>query len=849
MPYIPGSGNPNAKLLIIGDHPAQSETEPFQSSAGYLLWELLEECGVRQHEVWKTYTYKYYPPNGDIRKIHEVVTDKGPINLELEVEKLWNEIRSINPNCILVLGEESFRVLRGHKGLAQWRGSILTTLYGDTKLVATIPPQWLKRGSVSDFQYGHKVYAYIWKSIMKLDIERAVKESKTKETNLPNPFIKTCRDSMELSRFLQKNKHQGKLCLDIESYNCMPMMMGMTFDGYEALVIPLFRKLGNITICEMPMSDLIYIWQQIDTVIKQKQIIGQNFKYDQEKTEMIGFSYNKQRPVWSDTLIKAHTIQPELPSKAMQMLQSIWTRMPYHKDEGKEFDYKKQNISKLFHYCGLDVISTFSTDVAMDDDLKEMSEFYKTDLWGYFYNYKMQLHRVYMAIEKKGFSVDTEARAALKVKYSLMHDTIQSRFTSAVPDFLPKNIKGKDGKKCHEGHLVNVAAPGQIKNLLYTYLGLPTRRKKGTISADEDTIVALLNNNVKDERRRSVLTDVLEDRKTRKTIGSLNAKLDYDGRDRCSYRITGTETGRTSNSVLKQPLRPYKSGHAFQTLTKHGTVGSDIRTIYRVDSGFCFVQVDLSQAEPRIVALLARDAELSIAFRGGKVDIHRRTAALVLGKMSYLDLSENFIEQADSIPKDSPDRFLGKTCRNGGNYDMGKGILAVNIATTAKIQGLDISVSEWRAGKMLEAFHAASPNIKSVFHAEIQDAINGSRVLINPYGAIRTFNDRLGEASIYKEGYAHIPQSTVGDKVKHSILDIEKEMPDFVSLCLMGEAHDALLMRFPLGEEVDRARIVKSIMEREIDFSTCSLKRGKLRIPVDVEVSYTNYKELGKMEL
>lgn len=841
MSYIAGSGNPYAKLLVLGDHPSQSEIEPFQSSAGAVLWELLQESGVQQSHVWKTYLYKYYPPNGDVRGISSVC------NTELEQAKLLAEIKEINPNCILVLGEESFRFLKGHKGLAQWRGSILVSPNTGYKFVATIPPQWLKRGSQSEFQYGHKVYAYIWKSIMKLDIQRAVEESRSRELNLPNPFIKTCRDSMELSRFLTKNKHRQKVSLDIESYNCTPMMMGIAFDEHEALVVPLFNRLGTLTIGKLPKSDQVYVWVQLQEMLKTKQIIGQNFKYDQEKLEMIGFRFQKQRPIWSDTLIKAHTIQPELPSKAMQMLQSIWTRMPYHKDEGKEFDYKKQNISKLFHYCGLDVISTYSTDVSMDDDLREMSEIYKTDLWNYFYNFKMNLHRVYMAIEHKGFAVDLEARAALKIKYQSSHDMIQSRLGAAVPDFRPKNLKGKAGKRCHDDHLVNVAATGQIKQLMYKYLGLPERKRKGKVSAGKDVIVALLNNNVKNDLQRNVLTDILDDRKTRITISRINAKLDFDGRDRCAYRITGTETGRTSNSVLKQPLRPYKSGHAFQTLTKHGEMGKDVRTIWKVDEGFCFVQVDLSQAEPRIVAKLCRDTELEKAFESGKVDIHRRTAALVLGKMSYLDLSENFIEVADTLDKDGPDRFLGKTSRNGGNYDMGKGELAVRIATAAKIMGMEISVSEWRAGKMLEAFHAASPNIRAVFHKEIQEQLNSTRVLINPYGAIRTFNDRLGEKSIYGEGYAHIPQSTVGDKVKRSILEIEELMPDFVSLCLMGEAHDALLMRFPLGEEVDRAKVVKEVMEREIDFSSCSLKRGKLKIPVDVEVSYTNYKDLTKM--
>jgi len=839
--YVPGTGNPNSKLMIVGEFPNAADEQtgkPFSGSSGDLLWSILNECGVKQSSIWATNIYKYRPPNSDLRKIKEVC------NPEEEIERFWAEVKEINPNCILTVGNESFKVVRGHPGILKWRGSILTTRYGDRKMVGTIHPGNLVRSAgAQDAGAGYTVYPYIWRSIIKLDIMRAISESQDAAINYEKPYIKICRDSMELAKFLARNKHREKVSLDIESSNCTPIVIGMAFDNNEALVVPLFNRLGTMNIGGIPASDQVSIWCQINDTLKSKKIIGQNFKYDQEKLQMLGFSFNPIRPVWSDTLIKAHTINPELPSKKMEMLQSIWTKMPYHKDEGKEFDARKHSVDKLFHYCGLDVLSTFGTDEAMDDDLKEISEAFHTDLWSYYYDYKMNLHQVYMDIEKIGFRVDEEARRMLKVKYQTEHDMIQARMSAALPDFKAK------GKACHPGHSVNVAGHAQIKSLLYQHLELPKRTMRGKLTADEDTIIALLNNSVKDERRRAILADILEDRKVRKTLGTyILAKPDYDGRLRCSYRITGTETGRTSTTILKQPIRPTKTGHAFQTLTKHGVVGADIRTIYLVDEGYVFIQVDLSQAEPRIVALLSRDEVLTKAFESGKVDIHRRTAALVLGKMQELDLSENYVEVADSIPKESPERFLGKTCRNGGNYDMGKRELAIGIATAAKRSKMDVSVSEWRAGKMLESFHAQSPNIRGVFHKEVQEALNSNRTLVNAYGKVRTFYDRLNQPTIYKEAYAELPQSTVADHVKHSILRIKEEMPDFRKM-LMGEAHDALVMRFPIGEYQDRARVVKRIMEMPIDFSGCTLKRGVLRIPVDVEVSFTNYRDLEKLKL
>lgn len=849
--YIPGFGNPKAKLLIVGDYPGleeQSQERPFVGDPGIFLFdEILKELGIDRSDVWATYCFKHHPPNSQYKNLDQVC------NKEEQIDKLWKEIESINPHCILSLGATAFKILSGKDNITKWRGSIILTRDAKYKLVGTIHPANIIQNNRKSGDY--KYYPYIWKFIFKQDVQKAVNESKNKESNAPQRYVKIVRDSVELSRILQAKRNLKRMSSDIESINHVPVCMSLAWDCNEAYVVPLFNKLGSLNIGNIPISDQSFIWQLLDQAIKDFEIIGQNYKYDQEKMEMLGFTYRSGPfPIYSDTMLKTHTIIPELPEKSMAMIQSLWTTMPFHKDEGKEFRVGKDNINQLFNYGGLDALSTFETDDAQDQDLKDLSDQHGVDMIEFYYNYVMRLHKIYLNIERVGFRQDKEAQKYLKAKYETQHDLIQARFDGNIPDFdyiPPLNKKGKKPKfkRCHADHKVNVAAPHQIKQLLYKYLRIPERKFRGKISVDEDTIVSLINNVVKDEKRRSILTDIIEDRRTRKTLGTyVLSRTDYDGRIRGTYRITGTETGRSSTAILKSPIRPYKSGHAFQTLTKHGTVGADIRKMYICDEGFVFVQIDLSQAEPRIVSVLSEDWELYNAFNSGKVDIHRRTAALALDYYPTMDLSEAFNPAADNLPKDGGERFLGKKVRNAGNYNMQKGEMHKNVATDAKRFGIDVQISEWRAGKMLENFHRASPNIIGVFHRDVIAAIHETRTLINPYGRVRQFFERMGNDT-YKEGFATIPQGTVADKVKTSIIKAGLEMKD-IGKMLCGEAHDALLFRFPIGEWLDRIKIVKKYMEKPIDFSVGSLKRNvMLKIPADVEMSETNYKELEKVRL
>lgn len=249
----------------------------------------------------------------------------------------------------------------------------------------------------------------------------------------------------------------------------------------------------------------------------------------------------------------------------------------------------------------------------------------------------------------------------------------------------------------------------------------------------------------------------------------------------------------------------------------------------------CFIEGDLSQAEPRIVAILANDFDLLHKFEEG-YDVHTETASECFG-----------------IPKEAVTkaiRFCGKKGRNGANYDEGKGTLSNKINSDAKRFHIPIKVSEWKAGKILDAIHKMSPNIRGVFHRDIMDALGKSRYLVNPYGTPRLFMDRTGN-DLYREAFAQIPQSTVGDHIKTSMMYLREKYQEKYGEKphIILEAHDAIVLREKLERKKEAGRLLKEALERPIDFRRCTLNRGILKTKADLQISYTNYKDFKEFNL
>jgi len=820
--YVPGIGPIEPDLMIIGEAPGKNESEqgiPFVGPSGEILNECLRKAGIRRNECYITNVCKYQPPLNDLEKLHLI-----DVRLEEQADLLWeHEIRKLKPKTILAVGDTALEYVCGVTGILNYRGSILLAKDGVTKVVSTIHPAALFSHYQEGSQKGGLEYTYL--KLIEHDVQRAVEESKTRTLCLPDRQIDVCHNALDLHRFFDRYKSLDKSVIDIESINCVPVCIGFAFSRHHAISIPLLKRIGNSHLTDMGSGELDECWRTVDTQLRRLKLIGQNIKYDEFKLNLIGFELPT---IYSDTLIKTRVLFPELPDKRLNVQSSIWTREPYYKEEGKEFRLGKQKIDKFLLYNGRDCAVTFEVDEEQELDLYDMAQQFNVPLVEYYYNYMMRKHKFYLKMENNGFCVDTQRQKELKKKYTELAVVPHTRITELV------------------GHEVNVSSYPQMFELLYKEMKFKQMKRNPT---SEDTIVQLLGNHAKTKEKKELLIAILEEKriKTQKSR-YINFCPDYDGRCKTSFNISATETCRSSTGILKKPVRPKKIGLAFHTISKHGRLAKDIRSMFIPDKGTLFLSADSSQAEARIVAVLSEDWDLLTAF--DSVDIHRRTAGLIFGYTKELNLSAKQIPVVDIIEKDGPERFCGKKTRHAGNYNMGKNRFMVEFNTDAQKFDIAMSISEWRAGQMLDLFHAASPRIRGKFHFDIQECLKNTRTIIDPFGGVRIFNGRMDE-DLFKEGYANIPQRTVAHLVQRAALQIDDELNGDPAALWLSENHDSLTMQVPIDNWEPYARLMKKYFEVPIDFSTyCSLKRNyTLTIPCEIETADTNYGDFKKVRL
>lgn len=802
--------------MIVGEAPGAEEERqgiPFVGPTGAMVDQLLGDNNVKRSEVYLTNVVKVRPPNNslkDLKLIGYKIDDFLP--------QLWEEINLLKPNCILALGNTALEQLTSHRGIEKYRGSILTTTQGFPKVVPSIHPASLLHKDADSKLRSWKDLTFI-----RWDFARAIKESQTHELELPHRNLIVCKSNIDLYRFFSVNSNKTKVSVDIETFRTIPICISFAFDRHCAISVPLFNTLTDKNHSGMTKSDQIQCWKDIAEILANSRIqkIGQNFKFDSDQLEhpynrTINFGL-KVRGFFFDTQLAFRTLYCELPA-SLGFIASVLTREPYYKDEGKEYNPKKDKLDKLLLYNAKDAVVTFE---AYEEESRELEERGLTD---FFYQRVMPFHPFYREIESRGILRDNFQKNLLSEKYK----DRQLELTQEL-----EGLIGVTG--------FNPASPKQVGVLLFEVLKIPLR--KGT---DEKTLDALMRNTVKDTKKKRIIELILEIRKVRKTIGTyINSKAHPDGRLRTQYRLM-LETGRTSTNVCKPPTTTEVMGLAFQTITKHGEVGADLRSQFIPDVGHVFLEPDLSGAEARVVAILSRDARLIKIFKYN-IDVHRVTTGWIegncpdelLNRFYLVEDHEECIELAKKINKmlkgliNDEQRQIGKKFRHAGNYDMQKRTASENA-----------SVSEWRAGQILERFHSTNPGVQQVFHREIRECLQSNdRKLVNPFGRERQFLNRWGD-ELFKEAYAQIPQSTVSDHLKFSMIKIASRAP---WLRIVQESHDSFLSLCPKNMIEASIPIIKSELESPIDFSRCSLPRGELIIPCEISLGEKNWLEMRKI--
>lgn len=114
-----GAGNPQARVLIIGEAPGKNEDlqgVPFVGAAGKYLNELLAIAGLEREDVFIANVLKCRPPSN---------RNPRPEEIELCAPYLREQTRTINPEFIVTLGNFATKfILKTEMGITRLRGTL-----------------------------------------------------------------------------------------------------------------------------------------------------------------------------------------------------------------------------------------------------------------------------------------------------------------------------------------------------------------------------------------------------------------------------------------------------------------------------------------------------------------------------------------------------------------------------------------------------------------------------------------------------------------------------------------------------------------------------------------------------
>ena len=348
------------------------------------------------------------------------------------------------------------------------------------------------------------------------------------------------------------------------------------------------------------------------------------------------------------------------------------------------------------------------------------------------------------------------------------------------------------------GHEFNMNSPKQLQEILFVERKLSTGKKTKT---GYSTDVSVLEELAREDKVPELMLRHRTLQKLKSTyVDALLELAAADPRIRTHYVQTGAATGRLSS---RDPN--------LQNIPVRDEEGRRIRKAFVAALGKTLISADYSQIELVVFAHLSGDPELRKAFIEG-ADVHRRTAALILGK------GEDEVTAAE--------RRAAKTINFGVIYGMG----AFRLAQELGIPRAD-------AQKFIDAYFARYAGVATF----IRDTVDAARrdgyvtTLLGRRRPIRAIDSRnANERQAAERMAVNTPiQGSAADIVKLAMLEVDALLRrKFPAARLLLQVHDELIVEAPEQETAAVAAAVAETMSKAFELSV------PLRVGVETASSW-----------
>lgn len=528
-------------------------------------------------------------------------------------------------------------------------------------------------------------------------------------------------------------------------------------------------------------SKIHRIWTLLNDLFARKDIrwIWHNGKFDCGRLKYL---CNIDARIDEDTMLLHYcAINEKRGTHGLKDLGQLYLQAPAWEDEldriKKEYcrankiklaDFKYDDIptSVLIPYMQRDCIATKRLHYVFNKLKREGSDF--------IYHKLIEASNVYMRVECTGMRLDMDYLEELE--YELEKELTEANkhldeVSSRIWD--PAEYAADTKAKVKMTDTFNIKSPKQLKWMLGKVLGYPVP------STDAATIEALIEEAeagyITNPLAQDFLNAIAVVRKNSKYMDTyvqgMREGVCKDLRIRGTFNLHGTETGRLSSSNPNMQNIPRDK---------------KIKNLLCATPGRVLIQLDYSQAELRVLALLSGDPWLTQVYKDGK-DMHDAIATDMFGP--------NFNKEQ---------RVMAKTINFGIAYGRGPGSIA---------QTFHKSMSEARA--IIDKWYKPMPKVKAWIEGRRAMARRGDPC-VTPFGRERHFVITNEEMNHIQNEYINTPiQSLASDFTMFSLIDIDKFLSESgLNAQIVSTVHDSIIVEADNDPEVINiiARKCKEIM-------------------------------------
>lgn len=752
---------------------------------------MLQEVGLMRSECYITNVVKQRPENNYlgnfiafkkklITPAHKPLRDKHCLQpVHDGFNMLKSEIKNVNPTVIVACGNLALWALTGKWGVTKWRGSYLrvdgVAGGGDAWVIPTYHPAAVLR------QWDWRVPAVNDLRRVKRIVDGQTPSPPTWNFRVRPNFTQVVGELQRLHGILEELRQphytEDKVLwidFDLETRAGHIACAGISWTRTDALIIPFMcveNKEGYWSL-EEEAHIVWWLWRVLTH--PRVKVRWQNGLYDAQYTWR---HWHFVPRGGQDTMISQHTLFGDMP-KALYFQASMYCDWyVYWKDEGKDW-HKGVGEDQLWSYNGQDCVYTRE----VGEVEQETCKFMKLEA---VHEFQQELFWPVLRAMQRGIKVNRKKRDELTME---LQEHIAAREQWLI-DVL--------------GHPLNPQSPQQMMKLFYEDLQLKPIMKR---EKDEETGRMVMRPTLDDDALTQIankdplfkpLCNAIQDHRTLNVLLStfILAKLDVDGRMRCSFNIGGSESGKSAPRTyrLSSSKNAFDGGANLQNIPseksksmgkaiKRGSMGFDlpnVRELYIPDPGFTFFDMDLDRADLQTVVWESEEADFKKAMQMG-VDLHLWNAYVLQGKEppALDELIEGHGNYPDHRAKMKYAREFAKVFCHATNFGGGARTVAGHVGVTV-----------YEAERAQKIWFGAHPGIFR-WHRRVEDQMRRFKMIENRFGYRWYCFDRVE----LPEFLAWVPQSHTACVINRIWMNFYKHLPEVEVLL---QVHDSLAGQFP----------------------------------------------------